>query len=96
MAKEKFILVKTYCSHTQIEEGFMKTLHEYGLVTFEEKENDYFMNPSDITKIERMFRLHTELGINMEGLDALNNLLKRLLEMEKEVSILRGRLNLYE
>lgn len=96
MAKEKLILVKTYCNHTQIEERFVKTLHEYGLVTFEEKENNYFMDASDITKIERMFRLHTELGINMEGLDALNNLLKRLREMEKEVIILRSKLKLYE
>lgn len=96
MAKEKLILVKTYCRHTQIEEGFVQTLHEYGLVAFEKKEADYFMDASDISKIERMFRLHTELGINFEGLDALDNLLKRLRKMEKEVHLLRNKLDLYE
>jgi len=43
-----------------------------------------------------MFRLHNDLGINFEGLDALNQLLKRMRKMEREMDLLQKRLRLYE
>ena len=96
MAREKYILVSHFCKHTQIEISFVENLHEYGLVTFEEKENQLFMDEKDISEIEKMFRLHNDLGINFEGLDVLNQLLKRIKKMEKEMSLLQKRLRLYE
>ena len=74
----------------------MENLHEYGLVAFEEKENQLFMDEKDISEIEKMFRLHNDLGINFEGLDALNQLLKRMRKMEREMDLLQKRLRLYE
>ena len=68
MAREKYILVKHFCEQTHIEDSFVKNLFEYDLVTFEEKENDLFIDEKDISEIERMFRLHNDLGINFEGL----------------------------
>ena len=47
-------------------------------------------------EIELMFRLHKELGINMEGIDVLNHVLKRMQTMEKELFKLKKRLELYE
>ncbi|MBG42453.1 MAG: MerR family transcriptional regulator [Aequorivita sp.] len=96
MAREKYILVSHFCKQTQIEISFVENLHEYGLVTFEEKENQLFMDEKDISEIEKMFRLHNDLGINFEGLDVLNQLLKRIKKMEKEMSLLQKRLRLYE
>jgi hypothetical protein len=74
----------------------VENLHEYGLVAFEEKENQLFMDEKDISEIEKMFRLHNDLGINFEGLDALNQLLKRMRKMEREMDLLQKRLRLYE
>ncbi|SRX73587.1 chaperone modulator CbpM [Aequorivita antarctica] len=96
MAREKYILVRHYCKHAQVEDAFVNRLHEYGLIAFEEKENDLFIDEKDISEIERMFRLHNDLGINFEGLDAIKQMLKRLNKIEKEMSLYKKRLKLYE
>lgn len=96
MAREKYILVSHYCKHAQIEDSFVQRLHEFGLITFEEKKNDYFIDEKDISEIERMFRLHNDLEINFEGLHAIKQMLKRIKKMEEEMDLLQKRLRLYE
>ena len=96
MAREKYILVSHYIQNSNIEDAFVQHLQEFGLITFEEKQNNYFINENDINEIERMFRLHKDLGINLEGLDAIKQLLKRLRRMEKDMELLQKRLRLYE
>ena len=96
MAREKYILVRHFCYQTQIEVSFVENLHEYGLVTIEEKENELFMDEKNISEIEKMFRLHHDLGINFEGLDAIKQMLKRIQTIEREVDLLQKRLRLYE
>jgi len=96
MDREKYILVSHFCAQTQIEISFVENLQEYGLVNFEKKENDIFIKERDIAEIEKMFRLHRDLGINFEGLDAISQMLNRLRRMEKDILKLQKRLDLYE
>lgn len=96
MGREKYILVSHFCNHTQIELSFVENLHEYGLLTFEKRENNIFIDEKDITEVEKMFRLHHDLGINFEGLDAIKQLLKRIQKMEKQLGLVQKQLNLYQ
>ena len=96
MAREKYILVSHFCNQTHIEVSFVENLHEYGLVTIEEKENDVFIVEKDISEIEKMFRLHHDLGINFEGLDAIKQMLKRMKKMEKQLGLLQNQLKIYQ
>ncbi|MCG2418641.1 chaperone modulator CbpM [Aequorivita sp. F47161] len=96
MAREKYILVRHYCKVSQIEDAFVERLHEFGLIAFEEKQNDLYIDEQDISEIERMFRLHHDLGINFEGLDAIKEMLKRMHKLEKEMDLLQKKLRLYE
>lgn len=96
MAREKYILVRLFSEQTQIEDDFLNNLHEYGLVNFEERGEERFIDEKDISEIEKLFRLHHDLGINYEGLDALNQMLKRMYKMEMEMDLLRKKLGLYE
>ncbi|HLW31855.1 MAG TPA: chaperone modulator CbpM, partial [Aequorivita sp.] len=82
--------------HTQIEDSFVQRLYEFGLVSVKQKQDDYFIDEDDIAEIERMFRLHNDLGINLEGLDAIKQMLERLHKLEKEMNLLKKRLRLYE
>ena len=96
MAKEKYILLQTFCEHTHIEDNFVIRLHEYGLIDFQEKMDDFFIDEDDISEIEKMFRLHKDLGINLEGLDVINQMLQRMEQLEQEMELLRKKLHLYE
>lgn len=59
-------------------------------------ENDFYILDEEITEIERMHRLHDDLGINLEGLDVIKEMLNRLQKMEEEMAYLKKRLNIYE
>lgn len=96
MAQEKYILVKHYCKVSKIEDSFLDRLHEFGLITFKERQNDVYIDEQDISEIERMFRLHHDLGINFEGLDAIKEMLARIQQLEEEMNYLQKKLRLYE
>ena len=96
MANEKYILVRHFVERSHIEGDFVQSLHEYGLVAIEERENEAFIDEGDISEIEKMFRLHHDLGINYEGLDAIKQMLERMQKLEREMDLLQKRLRLYE
>ena len=43
-----------------------------------------------------MIRLHYDLNINLEGLDAVYNLLKRVENLQSEITSLHNKLRIYE
>ena len=96
MATEKYILVTQYSEHSRIESDFIQALFEYELVYPEERDDEKFIDEKDINEIEKMFRLHRDLGLNYEGLGAVNEMLSRIRELQNEMDNLRKRLRLYE
>jgi hypothetical protein len=59
------------------------------------EENEY-IEQEQIRELERMMRLHYDLDINLEGIEAINHLLDRVSRLQKEVRQLQNRLKLYE
>jgi DNA-binding transcriptional MerR regulator len=55
-----------------------------------------FIDADDIGDVERIIHLHQDLDINLEGIDAILQLLKRLEQTQAELMALRNRLRLYE
>lgn len=96
MVKEQYILVKHYCRQTKTEDRFIYELHEHGLIHCQEIESERYILADDISEIDRISRLHYDLGINLEGIEALNHMLERMQQLERELNILQSRLNLYE
>lgn len=96
MENQKYILLRSFSRHAHIEDEFIRTLHEFGLITVAEKDNEEVIDENQISEIERFFRLHTDLGINYEGLDVIAEMLKRVEQLEQEMDLLRKRLRLYE
>jgi chaperone modulatory protein CbpM len=46
--------------------------------------------------LEKMLRLHRELDINFEGIDTIFHLLRKVEDLQAELSKVKGRLGLYE
>lgn len=55
-----------------------------------------FLHVPQLRKIERMIRLHNELDINVEGIEAIHTLLRRIDDMEREITALKNRLRFFE
>jgi hypothetical protein len=71
-------------------------LHDYGLVEITTIKNVQYLRSEDLIELEKMVRLHYDLDINMEGIDAIKQILQRMDELQHELNSLKRRLNLYE
>ena len=96
MQEEPLISADEFCTCHNIEFSFMRNLEEFGMIQMITKQEVSYIPENQLEKIERILRLHQDLDINMEGIDAITHLLKRINRMQSEIITLRNRLRLYE
>ena len=96
MKTEHLILVQEFITHHEIELSFIHTLHESGLIEIIIIEKNQYISKDQISDLEKMIRLHYELDINIEGIEAITQLVKRVDTMREELIVLKNRLKLYE
>ena len=87
---------QAFCQHHQIEITFLHSLQEYGLLEAEVTDDDLLLPPGQLEAVEKQVRLHYDLHINLEGIDAIYHLLNRVENLQQEVQSLRARLRLHE
>ena len=96
MESEDMIVLDEFCTSHQVEVSFVRTLEEHGLIETIIVNETLYIQENELSKLEQILRLHQELNINSEGVDAIINLLKRIEKMQNEITILRNKLNFYE
>jgi len=96
MESEQMIVLEEFCTSHQVEVSFVRTLEEHGLIETIIVNETLCIQENELSKLEQIVRLHQELNINSEGVDAIINLLKRIENMQNEITILRNKLNFYE
>lgn len=97
MASTQLISIRQVAHHYGADESFLKTLHEYGLLSLEESEPEGTCIPEEsLPEAELYLRLHYDLGINTEGIDAIRSLLERIETLQRETQALHRRLARYE
>ncbi|MDX1653389.1 MAG: chaperone modulator CbpM [Brumimicrobium sp.] len=96
MAEIEFIEIRTLCRHYEIEYSFVEGLVDIGLVEFHIIEQKPHISKEYVSDLERIIRIHKDLNINVEGIDAVFNLLKRLEKTENELKQVKNRLRIYE
>jgi hypothetical protein len=75
---------------------FLEALITRELIAFEKESNEYYILMDEVGEIEKMHRLHKDLGVNADGLGVVNEMLDRISGMEKEIRYLRQKLDVYE
>lgn len=89
---EELITPEECCSHYDIELTFIQTLNEYGLIEILSVEEKQFIQNTQLHELEKFIRLYYELGINMEGIDAITHLLQKMKNMQEEIANLKSKL----
>ncbi|MBL7867316.1 MAG: hypothetical protein JNM71_04780 [Flavobacterium lindanitolerans] len=90
------IIISDYCNHYKIERTFIDILDEMGIIPFESKNNEKFMDSEKLEDLDRCRQLYYELHINPEGIDAILNLLQKQKKLRQEIQDLKNRLRLHE
>ena len=96
METTDMIVLDEFCNSHQVEVSFVRTLEEHGLIETIIINETLYIQENELSKLEQIVRLHQELNINSEGVDAIINLLKRIENMQNEITVLRNKLRFYE
>ena len=92
---EDLITPDACCSYYSIERSFIQSLNEYGLLTIISVEEKQFIPNTELQQLEKFIRLHYELGINLEGIDAIGHLLLKMKDMQEEITLLKDKLQIW-
>src|SRR6056297_1639217 len=96
MDPKEYVLITEFCDSHHIQYSFINSLNDFGLLEIKVIEENEYIDPEQLRELERMMRLHYELDINLQGIDAIKHLLERVSELQNEIRILRNRLRRYE
>lgn len=96
MDPKEYVLISEFCECHGIQYSFINSLNEFGLLEITIIENHEYIAPDQVRELEKMMRLHYELDINLQGIDAINNLLSRVAGLQDRIQQLENRLKRYE
>ncbi|MFD2724660.1 chaperone modulator CbpM [Hyunsoonleella rubra] len=96
MDSQDLIPVQLLCKRYNVPVSFINTLQEFQLIEIIIEKNDFYIRTTQIKDVEKMMRLHYDLDINLEGIDAISNLLKQVESLKQEITNLHNRLRFYE
>ena len=96
MSTEELIPAEPFCAFHQVELSFIRRLHDSGLIEMTIREGTVFLPSSDLPELEKLVRLHYEMDINLEGIEAISHLLQRLNRMQEEMVNLQNKIRFYQ
>jgi hypothetical protein len=96
MSLSNFIPINLLCNQYNIEISFISNLSEFDLIEIITIEKTQYIHQDKISDLEKIIRIHHELGVNIEGIDVVFNMLSKIHELENELNSVKNRLKLYE
>ena len=96
MQTEYLIAIDEFCANHNIEVSFISSLQQNGLIEISTIKETGFIDASQLQQLEKIVRFYYELDINLEGIETVTHLLKRINSMQDEIIELKNRLRLYE
>ena len=95
MENHNLIDAALFCECHNIEISFVRELDQLGIIHLHEVEQRLYLAPEELPQADKMASLHTDLGINAEGLDVIHHLLDQIEAMRRELSQLHHRLRAF-
>jgi len=87
MQNDDLILVEEFCTNYKIGYSFINSLQEFGLIEVTSIEQTDYITHYQLKRLEQLVRLHYDLDINLEGIDAITHLLDRVIKMQMIVAL---------
>jgi hypothetical protein len=96
MYRKKLIPANDFCINHNIEISFISSLQQNGLIEITTIENTEYIHENQLNQLEKIVRLFYDLDINLEGIETITHLIKRIGNQDAEITALKNRLGLYE
>lgn len=96
MENKDLLPVEQCCSFYKIEFSFLELLHEHGLIEIINIQEQHYLNADALNNLEKFLSMHYDLDINLEGIEVINNLLRRVKKLQQQIMYLKSKLKVYE
>jgi len=96
MKQENYISIKTFCQHHGVQESFVYAMYEFELLQIDTSKEEALLPMDELPILEKMIRLHKELDINPEGVQAVYHLLQQVEDLQEEVAALKRKLDRFD
>lgn len=93
---EDFVPLNEISTHYEVEISFLNDLGEIGLIEINTIQEVHYIHQNQIRNIEKMIRMHHDLDVNIEGIDAVFNLLQKIEDLQEDLNQVKNRLKIYE
>jgi chaperone modulatory protein CbpM len=93
---KNLIPASDFCENHHLEVSFIRSLQENGLIEITTIDETGYIPSTQLPELEKIVRLYSELDINLEGIETITHLLKRIYCLQEEITLLRNRLRFYE
>lgn len=96
MENNNLILIEHFCANCDINHSFVHSLNDYGLIKIIIIDDKSYIHEEQVKSLEKMVTFYYDLNINLEGIDAISNLLKQIDSLQEELNKTKNRLRFYE
>lgn len=96
MQAEYLVAVEEFCTSHNVEESFIKSLQQSGLIEITTIKNASFIDAEQLQQLERFVCFYYELDINFEGIETIVHMLQQIKSLQEDNTNLRNRLRRFE
>jgi len=96
MEEQEYIPVVQLCKLYELEITFFDEIQEVGLIEVTTYNEQLCISQERLSDFDRLIRIHRDLHINLEGIDVVFNLLKKVDRLNNELTAVKNKLRLYE
>jgi ABC-type Fe3+-citrate transport system substrate-binding protein len=82
--------------HHEVELSFIDSLHAYGLITVTVINEEKYLLPEELKEIEKFVQFYYDLGINIEGIEVITDLLIQNASLQHELESALKKLHIFE
>lgn len=94
--EKELITITEYCIKYEVEPSFITSLEESGIIIFTRIDQEKFIHTEQLQEMARYIHFYYDLQINIEGIDAIRHLLKKVSSMQDEIQQLKKQLHLHQ
>ena len=93
--KTNLIAVNEFCKSNDIEISFVNSLEENGLLEITRIEQTSFLNFEQLQELDRYIRFYYELNIDLDGIDTIKHLFRRVNQLCDKIVSSKNKQYLY-
>jgi hypothetical protein len=96
MPLNNLVPIQHFCVYHQVEVSFIDSLQDYGLITITVINEEKYLFLEEVKEVEKMMVFYFDLGINLEGIEVIYNLMLQNEMLQKKLDIAQKRLAIFD